>query len=378
MNLGIAYSQRQREDRAANLARSLECYEQALKVLPKESDAFVWASVMHNIGNLYLRRRDVDRGASIELARKAFEDVLTVRTAENVPNDWAVTMSNLGNAYLNRVEGDLAANYEKGIECCLAALTIRTRETNPSEWAETLNHLGNLHHSLYQMKRRDPGDGWADHFGRARQAYADALEVMTPDANAGACIPLAQSLAHLYTAERQWKESLDPFRQAIRSAENLYQASILHSTREVQLERVGDLYRRAAYAMAQAGEAREAVSTLERGRARGLNESLALDRTDLSRVEAQDPEAFAAYREAAASLRQVEVMGQAGCRGGGWGVRPGAIAKRCAERAQGTGHCAGPHSAHRRIREFSAASFLGGDSRTGAARSARRVHRGCS
>jgi CHAT domain-containing protein len=308
MNLGIAFSRRERGDRAANLDRSLECYQQALEVLTRESDALVWASVMHNIGNLYLRRRDVDRGASIELARQAFEEVLTVRTAENVPNDWAVTLSNLGNVYLNRVEGDPAANYEKGIECCLAALTIRTRETNPHEWAETLNHLGNLHHRLYEMKRRDPGDGWVEHFDRARQAYADALEVMTAEAHASACIPLAESLAYLHAAERRWKESLGPFRQAISAAQNLYQASILRTTREVQLERIGDLYRRAAYAMVQAGEAREAVCTLERGRARGLNESLALDRTDLSRVESQDPEAFAAYSEAAARLRHVEEM----------------------------------------------------------------------
>jgi CHAT domain-containing protein len=308
MNLGIVYSQRQLGDRAANLNRSLECYRQALKVFTKESDALVWATLMHNVGNLYLRSRDVDEGASIELAKKAFEDVLTVRTAENVPNDWAVTMSNLGNAYLNRQEGDQAANYEKGIECCLAALTIRTRETNPHEWAETLNHLGNLHHRLYQMKRQDPGDAWAEHFDRARQGYADALEVMTPEADAGACIPLAESLANLYTAERRWQESLGPFRQAIRAADKLYQASILRTTREVQLERIGDLFRRAAYAMAQTGEAREAVCTLERGRARGLRESLALDRTDLSRVESQDPEAFAAYVEAAARLRQLEEM----------------------------------------------------------------------
>jgi len=162
--------------------------------------------------------------------------------------------------------------------------------------------LGNLHHRLSLLKRPDPGDGWAEHFDRAAQAYADALEVMTPDADASACIPLANSLAHLYTAELRWKESLSPYRQAILSAERLYQASILRTTREFQLERVGDLYRRAAYAMAQAGEAREAVCTLEQGRARGLNESLALDRTDLSRVESQDPETFAAYSDAAARL----------------------------------------------------------------------------
>jgi CHAT domain-containing protein/tetratricopeptide (TPR) repeat protein len=305
MNLGIVYSQRQRGERVANLDRSLECFQQTLKVVTKKSDALFWATVMHNIGNLYLRSRDVDHGASIEFAKEAYENALTVRTAENVPNDWAVTMANLGNTYLNRVKGNRTENYEKGIECCVAALTIRTRETNPYEWAETLNHLGNLHHSLYEMKRQDPGNGWVEHFDQARQAYAGALEVMTPEADAARCIPLARSLAGLYTAERRWRESLDPFRQAIRAADNLYRASILRTTREIQLEHIGDLFRRAAYAMAEAGEAREAVCTLERGRARGLSESLALDRTDLSRVESQDAEALAAYVKAAARLREV-------------------------------------------------------------------------
>lgn len=177
---------------------------------------------MHNMGSLFLRRRDVDQGASIELARKAYEDVLTVRTAENVPNDWAVTMSNLGKVYLNRVEGDEAANYEKGIQCCRAALTIRTRETNPHEWAETLNHLGNLHHRLYLMRRRDPGNRWTEEFEQARQAYVGALEVVTPDTHALASLPLAQSLAKLYTQAERWQESLCPFRLAIRSADLLY------------------------------------------------------------------------------------------------------------------------------------------------------------
>jgi CHAT domain-containing protein len=308
MNLGIAYSQRERGNKVENLDRSLESLQQSLQVITRESDPFTWASVMHNIGNLFLRRREVDQGASIEQARQAYEDVLTVRTAENVPDDWAVTMSNMGKVYLNRVEGDAEANYEKGIEYCIGALTIRTRETNAHEWAETLNHLGNLHHRLYMMKRREPGDGWREHFEQARTAYGDALEVVTPDTQARASIPLAQSLANLYTDEERWQESLVPFRLALHSAERLYQASIFRATREVQLEHTGDLYRRAAYAMAQADEGREAVCTLERGRARGLSESLALDRKDLSRVEAQDPQAFAAFRDAAARLRQVEEM----------------------------------------------------------------------
>jgi CHAT domain-containing protein/tetratricopeptide (TPR) repeat protein len=309
INLGIMYFRRKRGDRADNLEKSIDCYQQAMKVITRQSDPLSWATVMHNLGNVYSMRIKGARADNIERARKAFGQVLTVRTRSNVRDDWAITMSNLGKVYLNRIKGDAVRNYEKGIEYCREAMSVRTREKMPHEWAETLNHLGNLHHRLYEIKKADatyePTD-WARHFEAARAAYRSGLEVYTPEANPSGCLPLAISLGKLEAGEEHWQESLPAFRTAIQAAENLYHASLLRSTGDIQLARIGDLFRRAAYAMARAGESRESVCTLEQGRARGLSQRLALDRADLSRVEKEAPEALVQYRDAAARLRQIE------------------------------------------------------------------------
>jgi CHAT domain-containing protein/tetratricopeptide (TPR) repeat protein len=309
INLGINYFRRERGDPAENFEKAIKCYKQTLKVITRESDPLGWATVMHNLGNVYSRRIKGDRADNMERARKALEQVLTVRTRSNVPDDWAITMSNLGKVYLNRVKGDAVRNYETGIEYCREAMLVRTRERMPYEWAETLNHLGNLNHELYKIKKAEAAAApaeWARHFEAAREAYRNGLEVHTPEANASGCLPLAISLGNLEAGEEHWHESLPPYRSAIQAAETLYRASLLRSTGDIQLARIGDLFRRAAYAMARAGQARESVCTLEQGRARGLNRRLALDRADLSRVEIEAPEAFAQYRDAAARLRKIE------------------------------------------------------------------------
>ena len=86
-NLGTAYASLPTGDRAANLARAIDCYTQALRFY----------------------------------------------TAEAAPADYAVTQNNLGTAYASLPTGDRAANLARAIDCYTQALRFRTAEAAPAE-----------------------------------------------------------------------------------------------------------------------------------------------------------------------------------------------------------------------------------------------------
>ena len=89
--------------------------------------------------------------------------------------------------------------------------------------------------------------------------------------------------------------------------ETLYQASLSRNSQEAEIEETDDLFRRAAFALAQSTDLTAAVVTLERGRARGLSDTLERDRADLAQIETLAPDLYQAYLKAVEDLRQLEM-----------------------------------------------------------------------
>jgi len=143
-NLGVAYSDRIKEDKAENIELAIKSSQAALEVRTRENFPVEWATTQNNLGNAYSDSIKEDKADNIELAIKSYQDALEVYTPENFPVEWAMTQNNLGAAYRDRIKEDKADNIELAIKCFQAALEVRTRETFPLECLKTAENLGNL------------------------------------------------------------------------------------------------------------------------------------------------------------------------------------------------------------------------------------------
>ena len=135
-DLGYAYRDRIRGDRADNLEKAIAAYEAALDGVQRARPA---ARVgddaeqpRHRLWEPHPRRSGRQPGEGDCRLRGGADGA----TREALPREWAETQNNLGIAYANRIRGDRADNLEKAIAAYEAALTVRTREALPREWAE--------------------------------------------------------------------------------------------------------------------------------------------------------------------------------------------------------------------------------------------------
>ncbi|MFG3817373.1 tetratricopeptide repeat protein, partial [Limnothrix redekei] len=72
-----------------------------------------WAATQNNLGLAYNDRIRGERADNLERAITAYERALEVRTRDALPEDWAATQNNLGLAYNDRIRGERADNLER-------------------------------------------------------------------------------------------------------------------------------------------------------------------------------------------------------------------------------------------------------------------------
>ena len=99
MNLATAYKNRIRGDRAENLERAIDGYQQALQVMTRQAMPVEWAQTMMNLANAYYYPHPGRRAENIEQAIAGYGQALQVRTRQAMPVEWARAMMNLANAY---------------------------------------------------------------------------------------------------------------------------------------------------------------------------------------------------------------------------------------------------------------------------------------
>ncbi len=83
---------------------------------------------------------------------------------------------------------------------------------------------------------------------------------------------------------------------------------MLRQSREAEMLKTGDLYRRAGYAFAKTDRLEDAIVTLESGRARSLSSTLARDKALLDRVRTVRPELLGEYQACIAEIRALEAQ----------------------------------------------------------------------
>ncbi len=174
-NLGLAYSDRIKGDKAENIELGIAACTNALQVYTPDAFPQHWAATQYNLGNAYSDRIKGDKADNIELALVAYANALQVYTPDTFPQQWAMTQNNLGLAYSDRIKGDKADNIELALAACTNALQVRTPEAFPQDWAATQNNLG------IAYRDRIKGDR-ADNIELALAAFTNALQVRTPEA----------------------------------------------------------------------------------------------------------------------------------------------------------------------------------------------------
>ncbi|MEM9803770.1 MAG: CHAT domain-containing protein [Cyanobacteria bacterium P01_D01_bin.56] len=300
MNLAIAYRKRIRGDRAQNIEDAIAACEQSLQVITCDTMPTLWAASMNTLGNAYVELIRGDRAQNIEDAIAAYQQSLQVRTREAMPLGWAESMMNLASAYQHRIRGSRAQNIEDAISAYQQSLQVRTREAVPVEWAQVMMNLANAY---LERICGDPDQN----IKNAIEAYQQALEVFQNQLLPNACRLTAESLGDIYADQQQWVNANASYSIAIDSAEILYQAALSRFSQEVELFDTNDLFRRAAFAQAKTGQLSNAVVTLERGRAKGLSESLERERADLIALKYKSPEVYHKYQRAIEAVHRLEV-----------------------------------------------------------------------
>ncbi|WP_165360822.1 CHAT domain-containing protein, partial [Candidatus Chloroploca sp. Khr17] len=154
----------------------------------------------------------------------------------------------------------------------------------------------------------------AENLEQAIAAYEQALTVFQPEMLPDDCRRTARNLGHVRAETGNWKAAAVAYDLALQAAEVLYKEAASHFGKEAELSANSDLFRRAAYALAHTAEPsayRRAGEVAESGRARGLGETLARDRSDLSEIERDYPETYERYRAAAEQVRLFEQAARA-------------------------------------------------------------------
>jgi CHAT domain-containing protein len=239
VNLGWIYSRRKAAD---DLGSALTCYQQALARLQPADDALLWATLQNNYADLQLQTEHPD----LDAARAAAHSALTVMDAA----------------------GD----------------TITA---------------GRLRWTLARIEDRANGAESADAL-RLRQ---EAFQMLTPRLAPDLHMTIGGELFETYGKTGDFIRMADIATSMLSALSYLYDTQLTAAGQHRVLAAHPRLARWAAYALARAGRAREAVETIEQGRARQLSVALTRDTADFARLADADEHLAARYRACLAAYR---------------------------------------------------------------------------
>jgi CHAT domain-containing protein len=298
-NLGTGLRDRSaRRDSLADLDAAIAAFEQALAATPPDSSAR--PMFLNNLG-LGLRDRYARSGRldDLEAAIAAFE-----QTRDAVPPD-----SPARPGYLTNLGIGLVARYARSgrlddLDAAIAAWQ-QVLDATPPDSPDRPSRLNNLGAGLHARYARS---GRPDDLKQARRSYAFACkrgQLLAPDV----ALTASQSWGRWASERHHWKEAVYAFGFGLETIEQLHRAQMRRSDQESWLSAARGLHTSAAYALVRAvrpGALRRAVEVAELGRARGLGETLARDRSDLSMIERDYPAIYERYRAAAEVVRSLE------------------------------------------------------------------------
>ena len=302
--------------RKRSLEEAITCYEAVLRVFTRNTFPVEWAEVQTNLGNAYARRIEGEPKDNLERAIRHYHAALQIFTRDTFPKEWAKTQGNLGNAYLKRIEGKRSANLERAIACYEATLQIYTRDAFPREWAQTQVNLGNVYSERVKGQRRtnleqaitysrsalqvftrgslpidwanlqdDLGCAYRERIEGNRSAnlehavnyFKAALQIRTLEAFPAIHRGIQIRLAEVEAERQNWEAAHYAYARASGAEDILVGMGTDTAGRDAILKEGLSTAVHNGFALVRLGRAEEAAVAIERGRARGLAEAMALN-----------------------------------------------------------------------------------------------------
>ncbi|MBE9072939.1 CHAT domain-containing protein, partial [Microcystis sp. LEGE 08355] len=262
-NLGNAYSDRIRGEKAENLELAIVAYNLSLEVYTCDSFHYEWAGTQNNLGNAYNKRIRGERAENLELAIVAYNLSLEVYTRDSFPSEWAMTQNNLGNAYSNRIRGERVENLELAIVAYNLSLEVYTRDSFPYEWATTQNNLGTAYSDRIRGER-------ADNLEMAIAAYNLSLEVRTPTAFPIDCLQTGRNLGDTANLIEDLETAIKGYNLAIEAVENIRLEALNPQRQQEILSDAMDVYHGIVQSYLNLNQPDRALEYVERSKTRYL------------------------------------------------------------------------------------------------------------
>ena len=296
-NLGAGLGDRYtRTGQLEDLEQAIRVYQQAVQTAPPDSPDL--PGYLNNLGN-GLRARYARTGQMEDLEQ-------AIRVAQQ-----AVHITPPGSPtrpiYLDNLGDGLGTRYARtgrleDLEEALRAAQQAVQTTPPDSptLPSCLSHLGN------RLRDRYVRTGRLEDLKQAQTSYATACargQLLAPEV----ALIAAHTWGYWASERKAWEEAVEAFESGIATGEQLHRTQLRRSDQETWLSGARGLHMHAAYALVQTATPtayRRAVEVAEIGRARGLGEALARDRSDLSDIEINHPEIYERYRVAADQVRQ--------------------------------------------------------------------------
>jgi CHAT domain-containing protein/tetratricopeptide (TPR) repeat protein len=276
-NLGLAYADRIEGERRANLETAIACCREALRVRTFKDFPVDYAMTQHNLGNAYQQRIEGERRANLEEAITCYREALRVLTIEAFPEQYATTRNNLGLAYADRIAGERRANLEEAIACYREALRVYTFEAFPKQYATTQHNLGLAYADRIAGERRA-------NLETAIACYREALRVHTFEAFPHDHRWTQLNRAFVESERQNWVGMHDAYSSALTAEDLLVALGAGIAGRDAVLKEGREAAARDGFALTRLARIPEAAVVIERGRARGLAEALALDAADPEQI----------------------------------------------------------------------------------------------
>jgi len=264
-NLGLtylAYRDRILDRRETHyLKLAIEAFNKALTIYNQRYFLEQWSKVQYQLGVAYNKLIEIEvknKAKYLNLAVTNFNHALEFFTFPNVPEKWATIQNSLGNAYSSTNESDnlkLALNYYS------QALQVHTKNTFPEAWARTQRNIG---HTYWKLNK----------INEAKQAFALALSVFTPDSFPWECLITANDLGDIAFQSQDYLEAMKGYDIAVQADEQRRSHIDLNFRKQEVLSETINIYANAAKASIRANQPGKALEYVERSRSRNLVELL--------------------------------------------------------------------------------------------------------
>lgn len=304
-NLGLAYSNRySRTGRLEDLEQALAVFQESVRTTPQDSPEL--ATFLANLGSgLRDRYRQTGKVEHLDETLRVYRQAVEI-TSSTSP-DYPRHLNNLATVLRDRYQRSKALDdLEQVLDVCQRA-TQAMPPGSPDQVA-ILHNLSLALRDRYEQTRR-PED--LEQAQKSFMIAAEHSQLLAPEI----ALYAAQSWGYWRCKRADWDEAVQALGIGIVAIEQLHRTQLRRGDQEVWLSAGRGLHMGAAYALVQTGKPtvlKRVVEVIELGRARGLGESLARDRSDFSRIERDHSDIYERYRSAAERVRQFAQIGQEG------------------------------------------------------------------